>query len=236
MSAALLYFWNAWLGNPARTDGVINITEAADTFAATVLSGKRTAVIAATDAQDVFYAIGANTQPRRTSTIAFTEAFVDSLSATVTVVPVPPPPPPSPAEILAFQRLQGAGASRSNPPSSSKQFSGKYGGQTDYVPVTNEFWDARERYLRSLFPEEPEPAPPPEDLTGPSEANERYLARQQQLEQAVADRQGVISNLRLAETIEDMKRYGSRISALNDKIADLTGKQAFHRFSQDIQE
>lgn len=128
--------------------------------------------------------------------------------------PGPPPPPPAP---LPGPSLDGAGGG------------GKKRDSDDFWnSMPTDLWDTRERYLRSLHPEPPNPAPLPD---GPDpEAIRRYEERQQQIEQATADRSAAISALRSAETLDAMKTEGARITTLTARIAELTGKQTFARF------
>lgn len=124
----------------------------------------------------------------------------------------PPPPPPAPAP----QDLgSGGGKSRSQ-----------------YVPHTQEYWDERERYLRTLYPEEIEPAPPPDNLAGDyeREANRLYEERKQQLEALASERASHVIALRGAPDLATMRSHGARIQELNAKIAELTGKLALSRF------
>ncbi len=134
--------------------------------------------------------------------------------------PAPPPPPPAPAP---GEPGSGGGKSR-----------GKGKGRPDYVQLSQEHWDERERYLRTIYPEEIEPAPPPDDSVAQykAEMNRQYEARQQQLTQLTSERAAAIAALRSSPDLQSMQRQGSHITELNAKIAELTGKQAFTRFIQ----
>lgn len=131
--------------------------------------------------------------------------------------PTPPPPPASP--------LPG-------PPEDSGGGGGKGHGKggkkrREYTPNPVDLWEARETYLRSIQPPPP-PAPRPEDYK--AEANAKYLARQQELEQANADRSAALIAMQSAADIKSMKSIGAKVKELNAKIATLTNKQAVSRF------
>ncbi len=136
--------------------------------------------------------------------------------------PPPPPPPPAPAP-----DDPGAGSGKG-------KGKGKGKGRPEYIPRTDEYWDERERYLRTLYPEEIPPAPPPDDLATnyEREANRLYEERKQQLEALTAERAAAISDLRNSADAKSMLAAGARITTLNAKIADLMGKQAVSRFMQ----
>lgn len=122
------------------------------------------------------------------------------------VAPPPPPPPPPPGA--------GGGASRGKPES--------------YIPFTDQYWDAREAYLQSLFNRTHPQRQVAEDYE--RRANAEYEARKAQLEDLNAERATLILKLRHCETISEMKAHGVRIAAINAKIHELMGKQAVTRF------
>lgn len=140
--------------------------------------------------------------------------------------PVAPPPPAPPAPIAA-----GAGASTKQAPGKSRKVP-IHGKTIAYEPLTREHWDVREAYLRSLFPPEIPQAPPPDTTAAEYErrANAAYEARKAQLEQLNADRAAAVEALRAADSIETLKQQGAKISEINDKITELSGKQAVSRF------
>lgn len=124
--------------------------------------------------------------------------------------PMPPPPPPG----------EGSGGGKGW---------GKGGKPKDkqHLPSPEDLWDVRAEYLRSLQPAVP-PAPRPEEYE--AESNRQYLERQQQIEQAAADRAAAVIALRRAPDLKSMKSIGAKIKELNAKIATLTSKQSFARF------
>lgn len=134
--------------------------------------------------------------------------------------PPSPPPPSAPATPLPGPPSDnGGGGGRGHDKPRKKQ--------REYTPSPEDLWDFREQYLRSLQPAPP-PAPRPEEYE--AESNREYLARQQQLEKANADRSAALIAMQGATDIKALKSYGSTIKELNAKIATLTNKQAFTRF------
>lgn len=136
--------------------------------------------------------------------------------------PPPAPPPPSPAPSPGADLGAGSGKGKKK----------GHGKQSNYIPRTQEYWDERERYLRTLYPEDIPPAPPPDELAEnyEREANRLYEERKQQLEALTAERAAAISDLRNSPDLATMQQLGARITSINAKIADLMGKQAVSRF------
>ena len=82
------------------------------------------------------------------------------------------------------------------------------------------FWDIREQYLRSLFPEEA-PAPPPVEDDGSAA---RWAERQKKLAQMAElqeERSNAVTALRFAKDISEMKACGKTIKELAARIAKL---------------
>lgn len=127
--------------------------------------------------------------------------------------PAPPPPPPPPPP-------PGAGG--------GKKRNRKY----RYEPIPVDYWDTREAYLRSQFPqEELPPAPPVNDAAEYiSEMNRKFEERKQQIEALTAERADAIAALRSAPDIKTMQEQGARVAEITTKIAELAGKQALHTF------
>jgi hypothetical protein len=140
------------------------------------------------------------------------------------------PPAPSPSPTPAPGPTQPP-APLPDPPTDSGGGGGKGWGkggkQREYVPNPVDLWEARETYLRSIQPPPP-PAPRPEEYE--AEANAKYLARQQELEQANADRSAALIAMQAAADLKTMKSHGAKVKELNAKIATLTAKQSFARF------
>lgn len=100
------------------------------------------------------------------------------------------------------------------------------GGGSRDTPAPYDLWDVREAYLRSLFPEIPQPDIAPDNTAAIAE----WEARKQQIEQLADERFRAIAALRLAADLATMKAQGSKIADLTSKIATLTHKQAFQNF------
>lgn len=134
------------------------------------------------------------------------------------------PPPPVPPEPGAGAGLgsNNVGADGSIPIGTKR---------IEYVPMSREQWDAREAYLRSLQPPEPPPPPMP-DLAAEydRQANAAYQLRKNQIEELNAERAERIQKLRHCDSVAEMLQHGKRIESINDKIHELTGAQAVHRF------
>lgn len=133
--------------------------------------------------------------------------------------PSPPPPPPAnPTPLPGPPTDNGGGGGKPDKPHKK---------QREYTPSPEDLWDFREQYLRSLQPAPP-PAPRPEEYE--AEANAKYVARQEQLEQANADRSALLIAMQGAADIKALKLHGAKIKELNAKIATLTAKQSVARF------
>lgn len=134
-----------------------------------------------------------------------------------------PPPAPAPAPPAVPSPTDSGGGGK-------KKGRGKP--KADYVPFDPDFWDAREAYLRTLYPEIP-PAPSPDDVSDyERRANAAFEERAKQIEQLNAERAEAITALRFAADIKTMQAHGSRIAEINAKIIELTGKQNIARFMQ----
>lgn len=118
-------------------------------------------------------------------------------------------PPPAPAPPPAQDGGSGGGSKRKQAKSS----------RPPYIRAPEDFWEVRERYLRSIQAEiEPEPPPlPPSTQAPPPDAkpapNYRLLPR------FVAERSAQISTLRLTTNLADLQAAGARLIELNRTIA-----------------
>lgn len=136
----------------------------------------------------------------------------------------PPPVPPEPGTGAHVRSNQKIGQPIGKLPVGN-------GKTVQYEPMSLEQWDAREAYLRSLMPPEPPPPPVPDlAVEYDRQANAAYELRRAKIEELNTERAFHVQELRHCTTCEEMLRHGKRIEAINDKIHELTGAQAVHRF------
>lgn len=199
----------------ALISGRLSATDAPDIFAASgyaVVSGRLSAI----DAQDIFFANGSANVPRSAS-IALTDA-PDTFAATGYVV------------------ITGSLAATDNPdtvsittPLSPRTSPGAGGGgkrkssKPPYIPANRDFWDARERYLKSLQPEiesEPEPAQPEKFSPELPAIAELPVPQPQLLETFRIERTQVLDLIPLATSMRQLRELGARLIEANRQIAE----------------
>jgi hypothetical protein len=106
------------------------------------------------------------------------------------------------------------------------QTTGGGGHGPDEVHIPPDFWDVRERYLQSLFPEAPQPDIAVDNSALLAEWEERHA----QIESLTAERSEAIIELRRAADLDQMRSQGAKIAELTSKIATLNNKLILSRF------
>lgn len=178
------------VGTPATRNATFSATDAPDSFAATA-AVRVTAFMSATDAPDTFLATGAALV---TGTVTFTDP-ADTFVASATVIAVSV----SAAEVVAVDSSAGHG-DRLN----------------DYLPAGEDFWDAREAYLRSLQPEiEAEPGP---QIFPEPDATVEPVQPANRLNEFRDERLDAITALNAATTLLELRAAGLRLRLINRRI------------------
>lgn len=118
---------------------------------------------------------------------------------------VVPPPTPAPTPD------SGAGSGKSRKKTKTSR--------PPYIRAPEDFWEVRERYLRSIQAETTPELPPPVATVEPCQPDAKPLPDYAILPRYVAERSTQISTLRLTTNLTDLQAAGARLIELNRTIA-----------------
>lgn len=196
-----------------RITARLSATDAPDTFSASA-QVRVTAFLSATDAQDTFRATATVINTANIYGYVSATDAQDKFSASVNVIVTARLDATDAQDIFAATAdlIESADAVVATPDR------GAGGG---YDRASNDFWDAREKYLKWLQPELEEPeliVEPPHSVevphTVPSPINPQILI------DYVVEREVILSYLPKIDTISTLESYGSRLQQVNRGIVE----------------
>lgn len=192
--------------------GRLSATDAPDLFSATgtVQNLFISARLSATDSPDIFSATGYSVITARLSATDATDRF----SSSATVVPTSAAP-----VVVAPTPDPGSGGGHKKPP---------------YIRLPSDYWEARERYLKSLAPEiESEPEPDPAEISSEIPAIVQPEPDPQLLISYRFEREQVIASIPQATSMRQLRAAGDRLRLINQQIVQQKRQQLLYSLAEE---